>query len=472
MSLDQPSVTIKVGDQIVELLIDHLCDVDPTPNSTQSSYQALFFDLARINGRPVETSAAFSVVLSPSQPAEVLIEPTFDSPTHCGFLIDNFDPSSGVFAIEEIASETNNQHDSDLGDAEIEDMESPAPHKDLRKRLQDQKKLMRQITMECQKKLLDDLEACHHNISCSGKAICRHLHKAIRNLLSNIRSLLHDSAMVSQDRQQYQELVLDEKNVNATSAFPQSSSKGGLDPTNPVIIALEILFSVLGLGAFYAIIRRRCCSLRYRVERLANREERQRARHYRQLARKEAIRKKWVAVKSVFSRLPCPNSNYEEKRALILEAAAQPAVDMHEQDLERGGPSTDICQHLAVARISEEITDLRYAHEIVTALLQAGQGVAPIEPGTTAIYVHDTRSRSSSLPSYNSANLPDYTSQPENSSDSGSDVIIIRGGFRPSSPSSSNGASILTGVTPESSIPDLSPRCSGETLRTDFSRGY
>lgn len=467
----QSSVTISVDDQTVELSINRLCNLDTT-NTEQSPYQALFFDIIQIDGILVDSSAAFSVVLSPSKPVEILLEPTFDGPTHCGFLLDTLHSSSDIFGIgDNVSIEANNQDEPESINGETEDKEFSPPHKDLRRRLQDQKRLMRQITMECQKKLIDDLEACHHDIACSGKAICRHLHDAIRNLLSNVRSLLQGSAMVSQQRQQYQEIVFDEKKLNITTTTSYSASSASvsnfdLDPRNPIVIALEILFGVLGLGGLCAFIRRRCCSLRYRVERLANREERQRARHYRQLARKEALRKKWVAVKSVFSKLPCRNSNYEEKRALILEAAA---VATQEQYLECGGSSSAVYRQVAVAGIHDEITDLRYAHEIVTALLQAEQGTAA--PVTAAVYMHDTRSRSSSLPSYNSENLPSYTSQPENNSDSGSDVIVVRDGFRPYSPSSISGASFFTAVTPESSIPDLSPRCSGDTLRTDFSRG-
>ncbi|GAB7356769.1 hypothetical protein MBLNU459_g7665t1 [Dothideomycetes sp. NU459] len=482
ISRHQSSVTIPSGDHAVELWIDQLCDPDPSITS-QSPYQALLFDLVGVDSRPIENPAAFSVVLSQSVPAEVLLEPAFHGVEYCASFSNIINPSSSIFGTEDIVpAETNNHDDTEPPSAEPESIEPPASDKDLRRRLQDQKKLMRQITMECQRRLIEDLEQCHHSISCSGKAICRHLRQAIQNLLSNVRELLHNSAMVSQERQQYQKIVIDEKTLDSNNTSFNSSSAStdslDLDPTNPVVLALEILFSVLGLSAFFALVQRHCCSLRYRVERLANREERQRARHYRALARKEAFRKRWVAVKTVFSRLPRRNTNYEEKRSLILEAAAVAMADSQGLDLERA-ESSFARQQLNVANIHEGIIDLRHAHEIVTALLQAEQQhvatTASAGPVTTTVYVQeDARSRSSSLPSYNSENLPDYSSQPEynSDSDSGSDVIVVANGFRPCSPSSSSGASALTAVTPESSVPDVSPRCSGETLRTDFSRGY
>jgi hypothetical protein len=89
---------------------------------------------------------------------------------------------------------------------------------------------------------------------------------------------------------------------------------------NPLVIALEILAGILGLTALCAFIHRKCMSMRTRVERAADKEERRNARAYRRAARRALIRKRWNNfVTSVFcfgtTKEPEPRS-YDEKRDL------------------------------------------------------------------------------------------------------------------------------------------------------------
>ena len=227
---------------------------------------------------------------------------------------------------------------------------------------------------------------------------------------------------------------------------PQDSDKSQyqkLDQSNPLVLVLEIIASAIGLTALIKFIKRRCCSLRRKVERLADREEREAAQAYRRAARKQAVRQRWEALKSLFAR-PARNGNYEEKRGLILAAAEEEGL-MNEKDDSQ-----------------DELVAFQHAHGIVSRMVQSGRHFwfDPIVTPSSSKIVSDSRSRASSLPSYHSEVLPDYTSSPGSSHG-------VSNGFRPESPVSSRAS---TADTPDSSIPDLSPRNSSETLRSEFDK--
>jgi len=222
-------------------------------------------------------------------------------------------------------------------------------------------------------------------------------------------------------------------------------------PVNPVVRALEIIAGALGIIGLFKFIRKHFCSLRRRVERLADREERRAARSYRRAARKEAIRRRWQGVKSIFCRISW-NGDYEEKRALILEESST-------EDLgSTAGPSS------AAQQMTEDgPTRLMYAQQIAAMLMRGGASSSTLvlnRPQDDADVRSDTRSRSSTLPSYESEQLPEYSSEPD------MDHSPVADGFSPRqyTPSvSSNGTTV---ATPDTSLPDLSPRCSQDTLRT------
>ena len=140
------------------------------------------------------------------------------------------------------------------------------------------------------------------------------------------------------------------------------------------------------------------------------------------------------------------NGDYEEKRALILEAAVE--VDNGAGD-----------SYIAVTR--EQIMDLRYARELVAARICAEENsVAGGKQSPALRPASDTRSRSSTLPSYDSGALPDYTSQP------GSGSGHVANGMKRYEPSIISSGT--TALTPDSSIPDISSVYSSETLETRF----
>jgi hypothetical protein len=250
-----------------------------------------------------------------------------------------------------------------------------------------------------------------------------------------------------------------------------------VNPPNPLVRALQVIAAVLGLAALFAFLKRRCMSMRKRVERAADLEQRRNERAYRRAARRALMRKRWenfVNAINCFGRKEKPRiEDYEEKRALILQDA------FLEQDLDQAEKGEIM---------EAEIRELRYAHEIVSSLVRVDEHrydfVTPVnDPPPPLVPLPQTpgpRSRASTytLPSYTSETLPDYSSQPEDSD--GSDSLVNgytpstsdeRGRRSPVSPiSQSSSSSARTRYTPTSSIRETSPRPSEETLRTGPSR--
>jgi hypothetical protein len=251
-----------------------------------------------------------------------------------------------------------------------------------------------------------------------------------------------------------------------------------VDIPNPVVRVLQIIAAVLGLSALFGLIRRKCMSMRKRVERAADREERRNERAYRRAARRALMRKRWdnfVSAISCFRKEEEPRiEDYEEKRALILQDA------FLEQDLDQAEKGEVM---------EAEIRELRHAHEIVSSLVRVDENryalVTPINdpppPLVPLPYTPISRSRASSgtLPSYTSESLPDYTSRP---GDAASDSSIVDNFTPPTTDEPTTGSSSgqhssdtssnssHTGYTPTSSILETSPRASEETLRTRQSR--
>ncbi|KAK4912638.1 hypothetical protein LTR49_018907 [Elasticomyces elasticus] len=253
-----------------------------------------------------------------------------------------------------------------------------------------------------------------------------------------------------------------------------------VDSPNPLLRVLGMIATVLGLAAFVAYIRQRCMSMRTRVERAADREERRNARAYRKAARRAKMRRRWdnfVSAVSCFRSAPEPRlQDYEEKRALILQDAFLEQMD-------------DLDQAEKGEIMEAEIRELRFAHEIVASLVRVDEHrydlVTPIHdpppPLVPLPYTPATRSRASTgtLPSYTSESLPDYSSRPETLVDSVTSDSLVDGftGYSPTSTDSegrytapSTTSSVRTRYTPTSSVLDMSLRPSEETLRTRQSK--
>ncbi|KAF2723011.1 hypothetical protein K431DRAFT_283515 [Polychaeton citri CBS 116435] len=255
-------------------------------------------------------------------------------------------------------------------------------------------------------------------------------------------------------------------------------------PTNPVVILIECVAALLGLIVLFRVIQKRCMSLRKRVEREADREERRNARAYRRAARRAYWRKRWQKFVAAVS---CCSSgddddttsmDYDEKRALILQDAF--IENLADLDAAEKGELMDA-----------EIRELRYANDIVATLVRNVGGMRHVDvawpasdPPPSVIPLPRTpepRSRASTqtLPSYTtSEGLPDYTSTAPTSDETS---IFSRGTTLPYvphythephgyySPVDANSTG-RTRYTPNSSIIEVSPRASAETLRTRFSK--
>lgn len=235
-------------------------------------------------------------------------------------------------------------------------------------------------------------------------------------------------------------------------------------PDSPYVIALEIVLGLLCCGCLVTILRHRCSSLRTRTERAATREERRTARAYRRAARKLAWRNWWHRNCRDEERI----EDYEEKRSLIQH---------QESVLEEA--------------MQEEIRQLRAAHGVVNDLVRAEEGRIPScnPPPHTRCYcghhppAHNPGSYSplSTASTYPPTSLPELPSRPLSRTDSlpgyrsdtssdppayeeDEDVSdSVPNGFRHYAPSTTSSTS--SRWTPESSVIDVSPRPSAETLR-------
>lgn len=244
---------------------------------------------------------------------------------------------------------------------------------------------------------------------------------------------------------------------------------------NPLIIALEILAGALGLTALCAYIHRKCMSMRKRVERAADKEERRNARAYRRAARRALMRKRWnnflTSISCFGTSTPEPPRprDYDDKRAMILQDA------FLEQDI-------DLAEKGEV--MEAQIRELRNAHDIVAGLIGVDEhryDLAGHVPPPNAYFATTLSRRSTgTLPSYTSESLPDYTSTPDTSEGSSR----VADGFTDYTPATSNSevgrsaehsapsstaGSRRTRYTPVSSVVAITPRCSAETLRTRHS---
>ncbi|EMC96804.1 hypothetical protein BAUCODRAFT_148358 [Baudoinia panamericana UAMH 10762] len=245
-----------------------------------------------------------------------------------------------------------------------------------------------------------------------------------------------------------------------------------VEASNPLIRALQIVAAILGLTALYGFIRKSCMSMRTRVERAADREERRNARAYRKAARRAEMRRRWddfVSAISCFRAQSEPQmQDYDEKRALILQDAFLEQLADLEQ-AEKG------------EIMEAEIRELRHAHDIVASLVRADERLAPMvndppPPLVPLPFTPETRSRASTntLPSYTSESLPDYSSQPDTlvGSSTGGSIVDGFAGYTPTRTvdHDSDASEAARRYTPTSSVRETSIRASEDTMRTLQSR--
>lgn len=289
---------------------------------------------------------------------------------------------------------------------------------------------------------------------------------------------------------------------------------------SPILAVLHFILVAFGLIALAGFIRRRCASLRTRTERAANREERRTRRAYRRAARRAAWKNWWNSGwgrrKDQERRL-----DYEEKRSLIQQQESRLEVAMEDEisnlrhahgvvdELVRAeeGRGTLVRPVIIRGRMPgmASIAGVMMGQDVYsTSHLSGSTAVSETDDGSivhtppTSTTFSRSMSRSNSLPSYRTdptqmsapssrfgdsevdarsifSDPPAYQTDPEDSDDDSHSgamgANIVTDGFRQYAPSEyapsllspTDTASIFT---PESSIPDLSPRESAETVRT------
>jgi len=268
-----------------------------------------------------------------------------------------------------------------------------------------------------------------------------------------------------------------EKAPARNSSEPQPEEPKWRDAHDPsmFIIVLKFIAVITGLAFLFSLLRRCCISDRRRVERAAERERRATERLYKCAARKQSWRDWWSGRKR--GKPGYRQGDYEEKRGLILQ---------QEHILE--GAMQDEIQQL---RIQEEIRQLRQTRDAVDDLVRAeeGRNVLPRYSSSSRHYVPRPAPAPITIPSATSrmypshhqqgidddhppsplsrtSSLPDYKtdgSEPPGYESDRRSSFSSQGGF------SEYAHSIRTTTSqwsPDSSIPDLSPRPSMETAVT------
>ncbi|KAH3947172.1 hypothetical protein HBI56_140620 [Parastagonospora nodorum] len=306
--------------------------------------------------------------------------------------------------------------------------------------------------------LTDEINECE-GLACIFKAIAHKAQGALKDAVERCKSKqINDMGRPSLDLYAPAHINAVQKSggsikVETINVQPYEEATDELPPrptkTSPYIIALEVTLSLLCCGCLIATIRHKCSSLRTRTERAAAREERDTAAAYRRAARQHAWRNWW---RGNWRKDQERIEDYEEKRSLIQS---------QESVLEDA--------------MQAEIRQLRAAHDVVNDLVRgAEEGRAPCNchhtypPSLASTYPPTVmsseapsrpQSRTDSLPSYRSnppSEPPNYESEVDMSD-------IVANGFRQYT--SSTISETTSHWTPDSSVVDVSPRPSAETLR-------
>jgi hypothetical protein len=200
------------------------------------------------------------------------------------------------------------------------------------------------------------------------------------------------------------------------------------------VVALVVI--AFALSFLFRQIRQRI-TLFHNARRSADRAARREERHNRRAYRSAARRHQWARWWNRYRR-PCSTTDYEEKRALIIDQ-----------------------ENILEDAMQGEINNLRTAHEIVGEMIRAEEGRARLyyqanlppsrRPASAAEL--DAGIGSSTRPT----SLPAYIPPPRYEEELEGDITVVDGfQYTPSA----------TDETPDSSVVDCSPRLSFETGRT------
>ncbi|KAF2502314.1 hypothetical protein BU16DRAFT_521060 [Lophium mytilinum] len=457
--------------------------------------QVLTVNIKAIDGRPIPQSSGFTISFKQLSPPELLRLELFPDPTAGDQKFSDSwrEPPAHLRLSEGTVEETQLKfHSIEEEIAELKHLQQQA--KVLRDQIREKKQRIREHLRHDAASLKAELKQCD-SLTCIVKTIARKAHGAVKIIYIRLRPH-HPPPPMGGPNDPYhavwQTHGLPEQihavcNGNCSHTPPPPPPPEGHPPGppppppppphhgpphhghhhgppppphSPLVKALSILASALGLTALVAFLHRRCCTLRARTDRRAAREERRTARQYRRAARRQAWASWWYRNHDL-GRI----ADYEEKRALINEQ-----------------------ESILEAAMQEEIRQFRAAHGVVNSLVQAEEGRSAMsslqheqlqrqihmgmEPNSHPAFTIAELPVMSSEPPSRTSSLPDYRSEADCRSESGSteppayedaedssDVVV--NGFREYTPSTS------TAWTPDSSVVDVSPRPSGETMRVE-----
>ncbi|ORY11032.1 hypothetical protein BCR34DRAFT_484741 [Clohesyomyces aquaticus] len=358
---------------------------------------------------------------------------------------------------------------------------------ELQKEIKEKEKHIKsQLKQEAQN-LKEELQDCD-SLKCIVHTLAHKAHGAWKILYLRFRPIHHDGHEMGRpnEKDPYEQvwragnhnqaseatIVAAADSVSSTPPQPIQSRRPHPHPhptEPPLVIVFQIIAGVLFCGCLVAVVRHCCSSPRTRTERAAAAEERANQAAYRRAACKHAWRKWWRRNWRDQDRI----DDYEEKRSLIQE---------QESVLEEA--------------MQEEIRQLREAHGVVRSIIQAEEGRGAYPPCRTAhmpAHIHCRCHNHSSSPEYSPVSsvvgspyapssladipsrplsrtnsLPDYRSEtstepPAYEEDEDVSDVVVNGFRHYTSSTTSSAAS--SRWTPDSSVVDVSPRPSAETLR-------
>ncbi|KAF1838955.1 hypothetical protein BDW02DRAFT_585538 [Decorospora gaudefroyi] len=442
-------------------------------NEETEAAQVVTVNIKAIDGKPIKTPSGFTISFKQqtSPPSLLRLESVPNPSASNRDVAESWREPPRSLRLFSPNNTEDKPEESESSSLEDEIRELNALESELQKLqlvIAEKKKQIHSQLRKETKKLSHELGQCD-GIRCIFKTIAHKAHGAWNVLYIRFQSNRHhqseemgrpEQAFAKAHGQAVQVAQVSEGHLKRTTNQTKANLiQNELPPrppkVSPYILALDILVGVLCCSCLLAVVCHKCSSLRSRTERAAAREEWMNAHAYRRAARQHAWRNWWCGnwVRRDQERM----ADYEEKRALI---SAQ--EDVLEDAMQ------------------EEIRQLRVAHDVVNDLVRDAeegrvighaschcQHQTPYSPLSTASTYPPTSlpeipsrplSRTDSLPSYRSGTPtepPSYESE----------VEAVANGFRHYTVAASTTSEVSSHWTPDSSVVDVSPRPSAETLR-------
>lgn len=423
----------------------------PSTDTTGSVAQLLTLHIDSVDGKPLEDPVGFrlsfrhlpipqllrlSALLNDTQDSE-LLDDWRDPPAHLRIDLSEL--------VDNLHTQVDSSREHEFVEHEIEELRVlQSQIRELRGIVRTKEKVISDHLGKDVFSLKERIDQCD-SIGCVLQAIVHKAHGAIKVMYVRLRhgQTHNQHAFTSANFDGHW------NETRASEEPPPNGSEHGSKPrlSKGIIIALGAIAAVLGCGCIFLALRGCCCSPRRKVDRLAQREERRTAQAYKKAARRQRWRDWW------YGRDP-RIADYEEKRALIMDQ-----------------------EGLLEEAMQEEIRQLRNAHEVVDGIVRAEGG--RYSQSQAGMHTHLTSQNSSrrssnasdrfSQPLSRTSSLPSYTTEPGSAGLPGyeehsDDTSTVANGFPQYTPSSSSDPN----WTPGSSIIDVSPRQSIETMRTKY----